>query len=427
MSEKYEVASVKLQDMPLVPGSNAARKAILKHEINEDDLIDRYYDWLRETQNVVRQDTTDYSFFLNRMVKAFLTRTEKENQVLSPLSIFHALTVMVELTEGDTQREILSVLGLSDADSAETAMNLSYRANLASGGAEVRPFAMLWFDESVNLNQHKMQEIANTIYAGSCQGKMIDSDYQNAISSWLNTATGSTLPVESRTLKVDAKTKLILLTTIYFHDKWENEFERRKTKAAIFHTQEGDVRVPFMRQSCWLNVCINDSYTAVPLDFEGGDSLWFILPKEGYSPEDLLREDFFTSFPPDWQHKVKRDVHMEIPKFDIHEDFELLETLQAMGIQRLFGDNSQTPYTVTEDGLNIKIDQAKHSAKLKIDERGCEAAAYTIMMGIAAAGIPETPPRMDFILNRPFLFALTGKGNLPLFMGIVRQPETAGI
>lgn len=38
MSEKYEVASVKLQDMPLVPGSNAARKAILKHEINEDDL-----------------------------------------------------------------------------------------------------------------------------------------------------------------------------------------------------------------------------------------------------------------------------------------------------------------------------------------------------------------------------------------------------
>lgn len=118
---------------------------------------------------------------------------------------------------------------------------------------------------------------------------------------------------------------------------------------------------------------------------------------------------------------------MEIPKFDIHEDFELLETLQAMGIQRLFGDNSQTPYTVTEDGLNIKIDQAKHSAKLKIDERGCEAAAYIIMMGIAAAGIPETPPRMDFILNRPFLFALTGKGNLPLFMGIVRQPETAGI
>lgn len=46
MNEKYEVVSVKLQDMPLVPGSNKARKAILKHEVTEDYLTDRYYEWL---------------------------------------------------------------------------------------------------------------------------------------------------------------------------------------------------------------------------------------------------------------------------------------------------------------------------------------------------------------------------------------------
>ena len=49
MNEKYEIASIKLQDMPLVPGSNAARKAILKHEVSENDLTDRYYEWLRKS------------------------------------------------------------------------------------------------------------------------------------------------------------------------------------------------------------------------------------------------------------------------------------------------------------------------------------------------------------------------------------------
>ena len=44
MNEQYEVVSVKLQDIPLVPGSNAARKAILKHEVTEDYLTDRYYE-----------------------------------------------------------------------------------------------------------------------------------------------------------------------------------------------------------------------------------------------------------------------------------------------------------------------------------------------------------------------------------------------
>ena len=427
MNEQYEVASVKLQDFPLVPGSNAARKAVLKHEVDEEDLIRRYDEWMWESRKLAMDDMTDYRAFLNLLASCVLSGNETENKVLSPFSFFHALAVMADLTKGNTQREILTAMGFTDVESSRKAISILYRANLTSGGAEVRPSAMLWFDNTVILNYEKMQEIADSIYVGARQGKMTDSDYQNAISSWLNKATGSVLPAGSRTLKIDDETRLILLTALYFHDKWENEFERRKTKHAVFHALEGDAKVPFMRQSSWLNVCIEEAYTAIPLAFEGQNTLWFVLPKEGSSPEELLRNDFFSSFPPEWQRLVKRDVHMEIPKFDIHEDIDLLESLRTMGIYQIFSDDSQTPYTVTEEGNNIKVDQAKHSAKLKIDERGCEAAAYTAMIGVAAAGIPETPPRMDFILNRPFLFVLMGNGSLPLFMGIVHQPDTAGI
>lgn len=97
--------------------------------------------------------------------------------------------------------------------------------------------------------------------------------------------------------------------------------------------------------------------------------------------------------------------------------------LRRLGIRNLFTDASQTP-SLKVDGNSVKVDRMTHGARLRINEEGCEASAYTSMRGVMCAGIPETPPRYDFILDRPFLFVLTGRGNLPLFAGIVHRPET---
>ena len=216
---------------------------------------------------------------------------------------------------------------------------------------------------------------------------------------------------------------MLLLTTLCFHDKWENEFDCKNTRAGVFHASEGDLQTRYMRQSRWIDIFIEETFTAVPLTFQDWETMWIVLPREGLSPESLLREGFFKAFKPDWGRLVKRDVHMAIPKFDISQDMDIIEDLQAMGIRDVFSDDSQTP-CMTVDGNSIKLDQVRHSAKLSIDEKGCKASAYTSMRGIAAGGLPQTPPRYDFIVDRPFLFVLTGKGNLPLFMGIVHQPES---
>lgn len=45
---------------------------------------------------------------------------------------------------------------------------------------------------------------------------------------------------------------------------------------------------------------------------------------------------------------------------------------------------------------------------------------YTVMMMAGAAAPPEE--EMDFVLDRPFLFAITGADGLPLFVGVVNRP-----
>ncbi|MCH5341826.1 MAG: hypothetical protein J1E01_10180 [Acetatifactor sp.] len=44
------------------------------------------------------------------------------------------------------------------------------------------------------------------------------------------------------------------------------------------------------------------------------------------------------------------------------------------------------------------------------------AVAYTVMAASGAAMPPDE--EIDFTLDRPFLFAITGAGNLPLFGGL---------
>ena len=63
---------------------------------------------------------------------------------------------------------------------------------------------------------------------------------------------------------------------------------------------------------------------------------------------------------------------------------------------------------------------ANQAVRVQIDEEGVKAAAYIEFPGAGAAMPPEEI--IDFILDRPFLFVITNRYDLPLFAGIVNNP-----
>ena len=56
-----------------------------------------------------------------------------------------------------------------------------------------------------------------------------------------------------------------------------------------------------------------------------------------------------------------------------------------------------------------------------IDEEGCVAAAYTVMILKATGAAPED--EIDFVLDQPFIFMIESEVGLPLFVGVVNQPQ----
>jgi len=68
----------------------------------------------------------------------------------------------------------------------------------------------------------------------------------------------------------------------------------------------------------------------------------------------------------------------------------------------------------------VYLEGIRQDTRVAIDEEGVTAASYILLdFGASAAEPPDEI--IDFVLDRPFLFAVC-KDNIPLFVGTVQQP-----
>ena len=104
------------------------------------------------------------------------------------------------------------------------------------------------------------------------------------------------------------------------------------------------------------------------------------------------------------------------------ESFHLpyLAALRSLGVTDVFDADTADFSPLMDNTDGIFLSQAKHAARVAIDEKGVIAAAYTVMAAAGAAMPPDE--RVDFTLDRPFLFAVTGGSGTALFAGIVNTP-----
>ena len=100
------------------------------------------------------------------------------------------------------------------------------------------------------------------------------------------------------------------------------------------------------------------------------------------------------------------------------------DALKAMGVTDVFDFNKAdfSPLVDKEKfDESVAVTQVQHAARVKVDEKGCEAAAFTAVTADDASAMPEELPVVEMNLNRPFAFMITGVDGLPLFLGTVNS------
>lgn len=364
--------------------------------------------------------------FFKKTYGEFLSNAGNSNKLYSPLNVYMALAMTAEITDGESRQQILDLIGADSIESLRKQANSVWNANYSDDGAVTSILASsLWLNEGITFNKKVINTLATNYYASSYQGTMGSDKVNKALQKWLNEQTGGMLNGQIADIELEPETVMAIATTIFYQAKWGYEFSESYTKESVFHSANGDITCDFMNQTDYDGEYYwSDKFSAVGKDLEGSGKMWFILPDENVSVDNLLADNKTLSFMTcngKWENKKQLKVNLSVPKFDVSSSFDLKNGLQNLGVKSCF-DYTKSDFSSLCEDYNepMYISKAQHGVRVAIDEEGVTATAYTVMF-VPGASMPPTD-EIDFVVDRPFIFVITSEDGLPLFAGVVNQP-----
>lgn len=362
-----------------------------------------------------------FRFYLDS-TRSVLTDTKGENRVYSPANLYIALSMAAELCDGETRQQMLEVLGTSDLDVLRSQVSAIWESLYTEEEYEKLTLAnSLWLDDMASYDQQVMQSLSYHHYASVYQHDLQSDMAGDAIRTWINENTGNLLRESAEKVQMDPNTLFALYSTIYFQSRWSSEFIPNLSKEGLFFSDDGIKTVTYMNKpNTGMHYYWGEDFGAVKLALRNGSAMWFILPDEGKTVDDVIAAEEYLALVTEripeenWTNSKHLLVNLSVPRFDIASQTDLQDDLQRMGITDAF-DSRMANFPAVGGGSLSKVSQA---ARVAIDEDGVIAAAYTEIL--AGAGMPPEET-MDFKLDRPFLFVIE-KAEVPLFIGVVNAP-----
>ncbi|MBR3766857.1 MAG: hypothetical protein IKL10_01285 [Clostridia bacterium] len=392
-----------------------------------DRMMGTFNEWnddLRKLRSI-DVETDNIKTFSVSLMEEFLTGDEDENKTLSPLNIYMALCLLAETVDGKSRAQILSLMGADSIGSLRTQANKIWQRNYRDDGVMKSILAnSLWLDDFVKYKKSTITTLAEKYFASVYSGTMGSDSYNEMLNNWINEQTGGLLSPE---IKMSPQTVLTIASTLLYNSKWNNEFSPKLTKDGIFNSPSGELNIEFMNGHTTMQYYWGDKFAAIALPLDIGGHMWFILPDEGVDADEIFSDSEVQKLISlnstelyNYKNSKFLQVNMSVPKFDVTETKDLTEGLKNLGITDCLDAAKADFSPLATEAAGIFLDKVEHGVRVKIDEEGVSAAAYTVMM---EAGAPAPPDEtVDFIVNRPFAFAVTLDYDVTLFAGVVNNP-----
>jgi len=383
-------------------------------------------DW--RAQNKERRQAAESAdrpiqFYLD--ATATLLAESEGNAVYSPLNLYLALALLSETTDGESRAQVLSALHCKDMKALRKNADLIWRGNYRDDGvaAEILGNA-LFLNMGYDYEKEALSNAAEYHHADVFEGEMGRSFYDEKIREWINGKTGNLLKEQAEGIRTEGDDVMLLISTLYFSDKWSVEFNKKSNINDIFHAEE-DRWVEYLhQQSDSMRYYECDGFDAVERSFTSGSKMYLLRPDEGTDVEALITSEHL--FDPLLGNTEPRggspEIDLYLPKFDITCATNLIPALQKMGIRDIM-DSTKANFAPLLKGEDLYLSDARHDVRVTVDEEGCKAAAVTVMdFKNTSAELPEEKEIIEFRLDRPFVYVIASSAGDPLFVGLMRDP-----
>jgi len=400
----------------------------------EEDDYGAISDWELEKLEVAIGSTDIPINFLKESAAAVLSGS-KENTAFSPISLYMALSMLAETSNGESRQQILDLLRCDDIDSLrQGAKQLWQKHYNGDGRLALQLSNALFLNNRQSFHKDTVDILATDYYASVLRGEMGSPEYDALMQEWISKNTGGMLDDSLENYTTEEDLAAILTSTIYFRGTWTSEFIKERNTVAPFYTTDGERDVEYMHKSGKMPYYMSENFTAVQMKFTRNGCMWLIKPDEGVSVEEVISEGKLmgvlahgsTSSVYGGEHSPT--IILTVPKFDYTVKNDLITPLKKLGVTDVFdeqkADLSSLIADENVDGNGAYVSAAGQEVRVTIDEEGCTAAAVTQITEQAAdAIIDKIPEYVEFTLDHPFLYVIVSEFGEPLFAGTIQDPS----
>lgn len=369
----------------------------------------------------------------------FNTTGIHKNIFISPASIYQTLMLAYFGAKDQTEAELAKTLGFEgQVERADVIKNYLFerafqaiRERDPNLGYTLTHANKFYFDRTLPLNECLQLVLQTELEALDFAQP---EKARSVINEWVSQKTQDKIPKLLPAGSLD-NTRVALVNAAYFRGQWVSKFEAEKTKTNNFFVRRDKITMTeFMEQKGKFNYYTSEELRAHVLEMPyNGDevSMVVILPP---FEDDSLYQTVSRLTPKSLQGvmaEVKSgfyqvdDLTVKLPKFKIEQEFQLEETLAKLGLETLFGgDSNLSGFLSDKAGDNVAdvtLSKAIHKSFIEVNEEGSEAAAATALFEFRSA---RPLFHTEFIADHPFIFLIYDKPtDTVLFFGMYQDPK----
>ena len=387
-----------------------------------------------------------YERFGIRLLRAALRHsTPDTSRVVSPISAGQALALALGAASDSTALAIARGLDLGASGSQGIAAR-SRRFNDAvrtRRDITLRIANGLWVDTSATLQQ-AFARGARAFYGAAVRTMPLRTpQFVSALNRWADSTTKGAIP-QLRDRPFGDSVKVVLTNAVYFRGRWLVRFDSSLTEDRPFTTATGErLTTPTMDRTSDFGYRKASGYRTLRLPYTAGlTALYIVLPDSGARAPSLLQDFERSGWPVPDPRIESRRVHVQLPRLHVAQPTDLRPAFTDLDMGILFDSaradfgglvvarpDQPPPCPPLSSGLRPdacmrhRISEAAQHVSLDVNETGTVAAAATV---IAFEAVPTSiaPPPIEFIVNRPFLFALRDeRTGTFLFVGYIASPR----
>ena len=338
------------------------------------------------------------------------SKYKENNLIISPLSIFQAISLVTNGANGETQKELLKLLDNKEIEEINMINSKVLKILKENSSLEI-----------ANAIMSKLSPLNDFTYIAknTYESEILPLKNVNQVNKWCDKKTHGKI---SKIIdQLDPMTFMLVLNAVYFKGEWTNQFQEFLTRKREFYNfNKEEKNIDTMEITKYFNYFEDRNLQAIELNFKKESiSALIILPSKKLDINEFIEildkdNDYYYSI---INNLKKTKVNLRLPKFELTFSKKLKEVLKTIGVNLPFEKNAD--FSKIRNQNDIYINEIIHKTYLKVNEQGTEAAVTMVEMMVTTSAFPPKQEKIYFMhINRPFLFILRNK-NLPKNYDIV--------